>query len=530
MNIMAGENPVSSDTSRTLGREAQKANIMAARVVADIVKTTLGPKGMDKMLVDSSGNVTVTNDGVTILEELEMEHPVAKLIVESAQTQENEVGDGTTTVAMLAGSLLERADKLLDRRIHPTVIVKGYRAAAEKAQELLRSLAIRADSREILIRIALTSMTGKGAEGSKDALAEVIVNAIDKVAEKNVVDLDHIKIAKVKSQGTIAELIEGMVIDKEIVHADMPRAVNEARIALLDFSLEIRSPETDTKLSLTSPEQLRTFLESEEHMLREMTAHIAQSGATVVLCQKGIDDVAQYYLANAGILAVRRVPKADMEKLAKATSARVISNLADVSKEKFGYARVVEEVHQGGEKMLYIRGCKNPRAVTIVIHGSTSHTIDEIERAVEDGLGVVASAVRDQYVVAGGGSIEIALAQRLREFARTLAGKEQLAVEEFANALEVIPETLAENAGLDAIEIITELKKRHAAGKTREGLNLLNDRIEDCFAAGVIEPLKVKTQALNAATEVATTILRIDDVLVTKKSSERTPVNYDGMD
>lgn len=516
------------DTSRTLGREAQKANIMAARVVADIVKTTLGPKGMDKMLVDSTGNVTVTNDGVTILEELEMDHPVAKLIVESAKTQENEVGDGTTSVALLAGSLLERGEKLIDRKMHPTAIVRGYQTAAIKAKEIILSLCSKVDSRETLKKIAMTSMTGKGAESVKEKLAETIVDAIDRVSDSQI-DLNSIKVAKIKSENFGAELVDGIVLDKEIAHADMPRSISDARIALIDFPLEIKSPETETKLEISTHEQLRRFLESEENALHELTSKIISSGANVIFCQKGIDDVAQYYLANAGIIGVRRVPKSDMEKLAKATSARIVSNISDMNAERLGYSKSVEET-RGKDKLIYVRGCKNPKSVTIVVSGSVENVVDEIERAVQDGLGVVASAARDKLVVAGGGAVEIALAQKIREFARTLGGREQLAVEEFANALEIIPETLAENAGLDAIEVIAEMKKRHALGKSREGINLLTDKIEDCLEAGIIEPVKIKTQAISAATEVACTILRIDDVLVTKKSQEAKKSGYEGMD
>lgn len=519
-----------STSERTLGKEAQRANILAARVVADLVKTTLGPKGMDKMLVDATGNVTVTNDGVTILEELELEHPVAQLIVESAKTQESEVGDGTTTVAMLAGSLLEQAEKLLDRRIHPTVIIRGYTLAAEKALEIIKGLAVPVTTQDVLTQSAMTAMTGKGAEASRAHLADLIVRAVSSVAEGREVDTRQIKIVQLRTEGLeSSELIQGMVIDKEIVHADMPRAIDEARIALLDFPLEIRVPETETKLSLTSPEQLRGFLESEEQLLRDMTSRIAQSGANVVFCQKGIDDVAQYYLAKAGIAAVRRVPKADMEKLSKATSARVTSHIHDVHAETLGYAQRVEERIHGQDVFTYVRGCKNPKAVTILLRGSTSHVIDELERALEDGIGVVGAAVREGHVVAGGGAIEIALAHHLRAFARTHKGREQLAIEAFAQALEVIPETLAENAGLDAIEIVTELKRRHATGAHREGINLLHDRVEDCLAAGVVEPLKVKTQAVSAATEVATMILRIDDVLVSKKKPVQQQ-SYQGMD
>ena len=519
---------VPDHVTRTLGREAQRNNILAARVIADIVKTTLGPKGMDKMLVDSAGNIIITNDGVTILEEMELDHPAAKLIVDIAKTQEHEVGDGTTTVAMLAGSLLEEAEKLLDRRIHPTVIIRGYERSAAMALLLAKEISKEADSKEVLKKIAMTAMTGKGAEGHKEKFAELIVEAVDKVANRREIDLSDIKIVKVLGEGAEkSELVEGIVVDKEITHADMPRKVEEARIALVDIPLEIRSPERETKISISSPEQLQSFLDAEEQFLREITNRIVQTGANVIFCQKGIDDAAQYYLAKAGIMAFRRMSRSDMEKISRATSAKIISALQELTQHSLGYAKFVEEIRQGEDGWVYVRGCRNPKAVSIILHGSTNHMLDEIERAMKDGLGVVASVVKDGRIVAGGGAIEIELARRLREFASTLSGREQLAAEAFANALETIPETLAENAGLDPIEIVTELRRRHGTGLVHDGLNLLNDKIEDCMTAGIIEPLKVKTQAISAATEVANMILRIDDVLVSSDKTQnalKTPI------
>lgn len=521
---------VSENLSRTVGREAQHNNIMAARVVADIVKTTLGPKGMDKMLVDSAGNIVVTNDGVTILEEMEFDHPAAKIIVEIAKTQENEVGDGTTTVTMLAGKLLENAEKLLERRIHPTAIIKGYQLAGQKALELARHISKEADSKEFLKQIASTAMTGKGAEAQKELFSNLIVKAIEQVSQEREINLDDVKIVQVQSeQVRMSEMINGIVVDKETAHADMPRTIKEAKIALLDVPLEVRSPERETRISISTPEQLQSFMDSEENFLRDITDVIARSGAQVVFCQKGIDDVAQYYLAKSGIMAIRRVPRADMEKLSKATSARIISNIRELNNGALGYAGLVEEVKHGENIMTYVRECRNPRAVTIILYGSTIHSLEENERALKDGLGVVAAVVRDGRVVSGGGAVEIELARQLREFARTLSGREQLAVEEFASALETIPETLAENAGLDPIEILTELRRRHASGRTQDGLNLLKDTMDDCFAAGIIEPLKVKTQAISAATEVACMLLRIDDVLLAsgKNKGQKTPIVED---
>ena len=522
------------NVSRTLGKDAQRNNILAAKVVAEIVKTTLGPKGMDKMLVDSSGNIIVTNDGVTILEEMEIEHPAAKMMVEIAKTQESEVGDGTTTAALLAGKLLENAEKLLDRNIHPTVIVKGYRMAAEKALEYLGNIAINLESKDVLKQIAMTAMTGKGAEGNKEKLGEIIVSAVDLISEGKNIEIENVKIEKIKGDGiSDSELIQGFVLDNGRANSDMPYKIQNAKILLVDFALELRNPETEAKISVSSPEQLENFIKSEERYLKALTDKVIASGANVVFCQKGIDDVAQYYLAKKEIFAVRRVTKSDMEKIARATGGKIVSSLEEVNSSDFGKAKEVEEIKYGDNAMTYIRGCDNPRAVSIVVRGGTSHVVDEVERAIKDGLGDVISAVKSGKVVAGGGAVELELAKRLRGFAKTLGGREQLAVEEFANSLESIPETLAENAGLDPIDILTEMRKRHEAGFARDGINLFNNQIEDTFAAGIIEPLKIKTQAISSASEVATMILRIDDVLTSTGSSgkNRMPANpYEEMD
>ncbi|MBX4196060.1 TCP-1/cpn60 chaperonin family protein [Candidatus Pacearchaeota archaeon] len=511
------------NVSRTLGKDAQRNNILAAKIVADIVKTTLGPKGMDKMLVDSQGNITVTNDGVTILEEMELDHPAAKMMVEIAKTQESEVGDGTTTAALLAGTFLDYGEKLLDKRIHPTVIVKGYRLAAEKSLTLLQDMSFPVENSHVLKQIAMTAMTGKGAEGDKEVLADLIVRAVDTIAS-DTIDPEYIKIAKVKGDRIAdSELIQGVVLDKERAHGDMPSRIERAQILLTDAALELRNPESEARISVSTPEQLESFVASEERYLKEMTKKIIESGANVVFCQKGIDDVAQYYLAKAGIFASRRVSKSDMEKLTRATGGTVVSTLAELNASQFGEAEMVEEVKHGEQSLTYVRGCKNPQSVTILIRGSSEHVMDEIERALHDGLGDVVAAVRSRKIVAGGGAVEVELARRLREYARTLGGREQLAVDEFARALEIIPETLAENAGLDPIEILTELKKRHEMGEVTAGLNLFTDKVEDCLKAGIIEPLKVKTQAIASASEVATMILRIDDVLISAKQMEKLP-------
>ncbi len=510
------------DSQRYLGKDAQRNNILAARVIAETVKTTLGPKGMDKMLVDSTGNIIVTNDGVTILEEMEIEHPAAKMIVEIAKTQEQEVGDGTTTAVMLAGKLLENAEKLLDQKIHPTLIARGYRLASEKAQQLLNELAIEIDSEEELMKIAQTAMTGKGAEYVKEKFDDIIVEAIKLISENGKVNLDDVKIEKQKGQSIEnTELIKGIVLDNERVSDDMPAKVQNAKLALIDSALEIKGPETETRISVSSPEQLQNFLNQEEGILRKMVEKIKESGANVVVCQKGIDEVAQYYLARAGVYAIRRVARSDMQKIAKATNGKVVSNLKELSSEDLGSAQSVEEIKENGDGMTYITGCENPKAITILIRGGTEHVIDEIERALKDGLGDVAATLKNSKVVAGGGCVEIELSKRLKEYAQSLKGREQLAVEEFASALEFVPMTLAENAGMDPIDALTELKVAHDSGKKNFGLNLFSGRVEDTLVNGIIEPLKVKTQAISSASEVSIMILRIDDVISSDSSGKQ---------
>ncbi len=506
------------DAQRILGKDAQRNNILAARVIAETVKTTLGPKGMDKMLVDSAGNIIVTNDGVTILEEMDIEHPAAKMIVEVAKTQESEVGDGTTTAVMLAGKLLENAEKLLDQKIHPTIITKGYRMAAEQSQKILRELTVEISSEEELMKIAQTAMTGKGAEYVREKFDNIIVRAVKIIAENGKVNLDDIKIEKIKGQAVEnTEMIEGVVIDKERVSEEMPRKVENAKIVLLDCALEVKGPEAETRISISSPEQLQSFLNREEDMLKGMVEKIKSVGANVVICQKGIDDVAQFYLARQGVYALRRVAQSDMRKLVKATGGKIVSNLKDLTEKELGFASVVEELKEGDEPMTYVRGCRNPKALTILIRGGTEHVVDEIERALKDGLGDVASVLKDNKVVAGGGAVEVELARRIRQYAKTIQGREQFAVEEFASALEFIPTTLAENAGLDPLNVLTELKASHDSGNKNFGLNLFSGKIEDTLIQGIIEPLKIKTQAIASASEVAIMILRIDDVIASGK-------------
>ncbi|MEM2956439.1 MAG: thermosome subunit alpha [Candidatus Pacearchaeota archaeon] len=503
------------NVQRMLGRDAQRNNILAARMVADTVKTTLGPKGMDKMLVSSIGDITITNDGVTILEEMEIEHPAAKMLVEVARTQEDAVGDGTTTAVILAGKMLENAEKLLDQKIHPTVIAKGYRIAAEKSIELLNKIAVTISSKDdsLLKNIAMTAMTGKSAENAKEKLADIISKAVKQIIENDNIDLNNIKLEKQKGNGIEdTELITGIVIDKERVNSEMPKEIKNAKIALIDAALEIKSPETETKISISSPEQLQSFLDQEERMLKEMVDKIKKSKANVVFCQKGIDDVAQYYLMKEGIYACRRVSKSDMEKIALATGAKIISKLDELTEKDLGYANLVEEIKTGEEGMTYVRGCKNPKALTILIKGSTEHVLDETERAIKDGLGDVAAALKEKKIVAGGGAIEVELARRLRKEV-IVKGREQLAIEQFADALESIPKILAENAGMDPIDVITELKSKHNSGEINAGLDLLTGKIDNTLKRGIIEPLKIKTQAIQSASEVAIMILRIDDIV-----------------
>ena len=511
-------------TLRQMGRDAQRNNIAAAKAIADAIRTTLGPKGMDKMLVDSIGDIVITNDGVTILEEMEVEHPAAKMMVEVAKSQNQEVGDGTTTSVVIAGELLKKAEELLDQNIHPTVIVKGYKLAKEEGIKHLESIAkkVTLDDNEILKKIALTAMSGKSLERANEKLAELVVEAVRIVARKEkdriVIDKDNIK--RVKKEGASAEeteLIRGIVIDKEVVHPQMPKKVEDARIALLDAALEVKETETDAEIRITSPDQLQAFLEQEQKMLKEMVEKIAKVKANVVICQKGIDDMAQHFLAKRGILAVRRVKKSDMEALAKATGGRIVTNLDDLTENDLGYAKTVEERKVGGESMVFVRDCKDPKAVTILVRGSTEHVVDEVDRSVEDAIGAVVSTLELGKFVAGAGSAEVEVAKAIRKFAEKFSGREQMAILAFAEAIEVIPKSLAENGGLDAINILAELRSFHEKGKTTYGIDLEQGKVRDAIEMGVLEPLKVKTFAIKSAVEAAEMILRIDDVISASK-------------
>ncbi len=519
--------------SRTLGKDAQRNNILAAKIVAETVRTTLGPKGMDKMLVDSMGDIIVTNDGVTILREMQIEHPAAKMLVEVAKTQEEEVGDGTTTAVVLAGEFLKSAESLIEKNIHPTIISKGYSLAAEKSQEILLNIAedIGTKDADVLKKIAMTAMTGKGAESSKELLSDLTVKAIMQVAEESgEVSVKDIKIEKKVGSGIEdSELIRGIVIEKERVNSSMPKKVKDAKILLLDTAIEVKSTETDSKIQITSPDQMDAFLKQEETMIKRLTDKIIESGATVVFCQKGIDDLAQFYLARAGIYATRRVKKSDMEMLARATNTKIINNVETVTSEELGFSGLVEEVKVGDEEMTYVKECKNPKSVTLLVRGGTEHVVAEVERAIDDAIGDVVSAIKVGKAVGGAGSPEIELSKQLRDFANTLSGREQLAVLAFADSLEIIPRTLAENAGLDPIDVITNLKASHDKGEKFSGINVFSGDTIDSWKEGVIEPLKIKTQAVKSASEVAELILRIDDVIASSASGPAPSAPMGGM-
>ncbi|MEM4505200.1 MAG: thermosome subunit beta, partial [Candidatus Bathyarchaeia archaeon] len=515
-------------SSRTRGREAQHNNIMAAKIVAEIVKTSLGPKGMDKMLVDSFGDVTITSDGRTILDEMDVQHPAAKMMVEVAKTQDNEAGDGTTTAVIIAGELLSKAEELIAKNIHPTIIIDGYKKAAEKSIEVLEKIAIPLDlntkeGMEYMKKAAMTSMASKIVAEHKEYLADIAVRAVLQVAEningKYKVDIDDVKVEKKPGESLRdTKLINGIVLDKEVVHPGMPKRIENAKIALLDCPLEIEKTEFDAKINIESPEQMDAFLRQEEEMLRTMVEKIASTGANVVLCQKGIDDMAQHFLARKGILAVRRIKKSDMEKLAKATGGRVVTNLDDLSPQDLGYASLVEERKIGDDKMTFIEGCKNPKAVTILIRGGTERVIDEAERSIHDAICVARDIVHEPKILAGGGAPELEVSKALRKYAETLPGREQLAVKSFAEALEVIPVTLAENAGLDPIDIISELRARHEKGEIWAGVEVISGKISNMAEAHVFEPLAVKKQVIKSATEAATMILKIDDIIAAGKA------------
>ncbi len=529
--MLTGRTPIlilKEGTEREKGREAQYNNIRAAMAIADAVRSTLGPKGMDKMLVDSMGDVVITNDGVTILKEIEVEHPAAKMIVEVAKAQDEECGDGTTTAVVLAGELLKNAMDLIEQDIHPSVIAEGYRLASKKACEILEKIAIevKPDDEELLKRIAETAMTGKVAEANKEMLAEIAVKAVKAVAEevngKIKVDLDNIKVEK-KQGGSVedTELINGIILDKERVHPDMPTVVKNAKIILLNAALEVKKTEVDAQIRITDPEQLQKFLDQEEKMIKEMVDKIKNSGANVLICQKGIDDLAQHYLAKAGIFAVRRVKKSDMEKLSRATGASILTDLDEIKPEDLGEAGKVEERKIGEDKMVFITDCKIAKAVSILVRGGTEHVVDEIERGLHDALSVVAVALEDGKMITGGGSSAMEISMALRDYAATVGGREQLAIEKFADAVEVIPRSLATNAGIDPIDILIKLRKEHSEGKKHIGVDVFKGDVGDMKEQNVLEPLRVGVQAIKSATEAAIMILRIDDVIAAREVEKK---------
>ena len=526
-------------TSRMIGRDAQRQNIAVGYAVASAIRTTLGPKGMDKMLVSEMGDIVITNDGATILTEMNVEHPAAKIMVEIAKTQDKEVGDGTTSAVVLAGELLKNANDLLDKGIHASTILRGYKLAATKALELLNESAgkVNIEDTKVLNKIASISMGTKSvATGTaKDVLGEIVVNAVKQVAEmkdgKWSVDLDLIKVEK-KSGGRIEDtaLIQGVLIDKEITHSEMPKNIANAKIALLDAALEIEKTETDAKIEITSPDQLSSFLAQEEKMMKEMADKIAASGASIVFCQKGIDDVVQHFLSKKKISAVRRVKRSDMEKLARATGARIVTILNDLSAKDLGFSGQIEEKKIAGESMVFVEKCKDPKSVTIFVRASTEHVLNEVERAIRDGMGAVSSTIEEGRYVFGGGSIDIEIAQGLRDYATKMGGREQLAINAFAEAMEVIPRTLAESAGMDPIDTLVELRAKHKA-KTgiTYGVNVIDAKVADVEKMGVIEPAKVKRQAIMSASEAAEMLLRIDDMISARARPAGGPGGPGGM-
>ena len=527
MSSQTGSVPVlimREGSGRSKGRDVQRNNIMAAKTIAEAVKSSLGPKGMDKMLVDSSGDVIITSDGRTILDKMDIDHPAAKMMVEVAKTQDAEVGDGTTTSVIVAGELLGKAEDLINKGIHPILIVEGYSKAADKALETLEKIAfsVKPTGKEFLMKIAATSMASKLVAENKEQLADIVVKAVlhvaQKVGEDYTVDLDDIMVEKKPGESmSETKLIEGLVLDKEVVHSDMPKRVEKAKIALLESALEIEKTEFDAKINIERPEQIQSFLQEEENMLKAMVEKIVSSGANVVLCQKGIDDMVQHFLARKGVLAVQRVKESDMKKLSKATGGKTVTNIDSLLKSDLGFAEIVEERKIGNDKMTFIEGCKNPHAVAILIRGADKRFIDEAERSLHDALCVVRDVVQEPKIVAGGGAPEMEIAKALRSYAETLPGREQLAIRSFGEAMEIVPLTLGENAGLDPIDFLLELRTRHEKGEKWAGVDVFEGKIKDMKDLEVYEPLAVKKQTIKSANEAATMILRIDDVIASGK-------------
>ena len=513
-------------SSETKGREAQKNNIAAAKIIAEIVRTSLGPRGMDKMLVDSLGDVTITNDGATILKEIDVQHPAAKMLVEISKTTDNEVGDGTTSVVVLAGSLLEYAETLINQDVHPTIIVDGYRKAAKKAKQLLEEISdtVTSSDRAMLLKVAKTSMQTKLVRKESGFLADLVVKSVSAVAEKEgadfKVDEDDIKVEK-KAGGSMRDcsIIQGIILDKEVVHGGMPKKIDEAKIALINTALEISKTETDAKINITNPQQIKSFLDEENRMLKNMVDKVIGSGATVVFCQKGIDDMSQHYLAKAGVLAVRRIKESDLTKLAKATGARIVTNLDDLYEKDLGTANLVEERKIEEDRWVFVEGCKHPKSVSLLLRGGSQRVVDEVERSVHDAIMVVRDVMEFPSIVAGGGAPETYVATKLRSWSKSLEGREQLAAEKFAEALESIPLALAENAGMDPIDTLATLRSKQLKGEKWTGIDVLKGRVSNMKTSDIIDPLSVKYQVISAASEAACMILRIDDVISVSKSA-----------
>ncbi len=513
-------------TQRSTGRDARASNIMAARIVSEAVKTSLGPKGMDKMLVDSFGDVTITNDGATMLKEMDVQHPAAKMMVEVSKTQDDEVGDGTTSVVILTGELLGKATELMLKKVHPTVIIEGYRQAEEKALEILESIAMKVESKdkEVLMRVSKTTMASKLVNQHSEYLSNISVNAVLQIAEPEgdgyTVDLDMIKIEKKPGASmTDTRLVSGLIIDKEVVHDGMPKQIKEAKIGLLNAAMEIEKTEFDAKISIETPDEMQAYLDQEEQMLRDMVKKVKDVGINVLFCQKGIDDMVQHFLAREGILAARRLKKSDMEALSKSTGAKVVNSVDQLSAEDAGYAKLVEERKVSDDSMIFVEGCKNPKAVTILIRGGTERVVDEADRSIHDALCVIKDVVEEPKIVAGGGAPEIETARLLREYAEKLAGRERLAVIAFADAIEVIPITLAENSGMDPIDALSEMQSEHAKGNKWVGVDGIKNEVADLSVLNIYEPMVVKAQAIKSATEAATLLLRIDDIIAVSKMS-----------
>jgi thermosome len=511
-------------TTRSRGKEAQRNNIMAARVIGEVLKTTLGPRGMDKMLIDGLGDITITNDGAAILKEIDVEHPAAKMMVEIAKTQDDMVGDGTTSAVVLASELLKKAEELLDQNIHPTILVSGFRKAGVKAVEVIEKTSVPLDTkdRKTMLKVALTSMSSKAVGSARDHLAEISIDAVSQIAEHRgtemIADIDNIQLIKKTGKSLLeTQLIQGIIIDKEVVNPGMPKLKENAKIALLDSALEIEKTEISAEIRIKDPSQMKAFLDQENDMMSDMVTKVKASGADIVFCQKGIDDMVQHFLAKEGIIAARRVKESDMAKLARATGARIISDLDDLKKADLGFAGHVEERKIGDDKMIFVEKCKDPHAVAILIRAGLERLVDEAERAIIDSLSVVSDVIENNKIVPGGGAIEIEIGKELRKYATKVGGREQLAVEAFADAVEVIPRTLAENAGLEPIDILVELRSVHdkADGKYM-GINVFTGKLQDSIANGVIEPIMVKEQAIKSASESAALILRIDDVITAK--------------